>query len=194
MIWSNICIEHEAWNTFDVEKFTEDCVKAVFSALGMDEVIFESAEKMEICFLFTGDEEVRVLNKAFRNVDRPTNVLSFPMDSFCEEEESEFSEDDEEYISEDTEDDAGSFCYCDDQQASRILGSIAFAYETIDQESKESRMSFEDHLKHLIIHGILHILGYDHVDDNDAEKMEALEVEVLKILKIANPYEFEGSC
>lgn len=69
-----------------------------------------------------------------------------------------------------------------------LLGDIVLAYETIAHEADEQEKSFEEHLTHLSIHGILHLLGYDHIDDDDAQEMEALEVEILETLNVKNPY------
>jgi probable rRNA maturation factor len=68
------------------------------------------------------------------------------------------------------------------------LGDIAIAFETMSRESIEQEKSFEQHLTHIALHGMLHLLGYDHEQENDAEEMEALEVELLKMLEIENPY------
>ena len=69
------------------------------------------------------------------------------------------------------------------------LGDIILAYETVTREADEKGISPVDHTLHLIIHGFLHLLGYDHEKESDAQRMEALEVQVLKILGISNPYE-----
>jgi len=69
-----------------------------------------------------------------------------------------------------------------------ILGDSVFAYETIEHEAKEQGKAFDDHLMHLIIHSTLHLLGYDHENDQDAETMETLEIKILTSMKIRNPY------
>ena len=69
-----------------------------------------------------------------------------------------------------------------------LLGDIVLAHETIAREADEQGKSFEEHLTHLSIHGTLHLLGYDHIDDDDAQEMEALEVEILESLNVKNPY------
>ncbi len=71
----------------------------------------------------------------------------------------------------------------------RLLGDIAVSFDRVQQEAQEKNISLEDHLMHLIIHGLLHLLGYDHEEEEEAEKMEAMEVKLLKQLNIANPYE-----
>ena len=69
-----------------------------------------------------------------------------------------------------------------------ILGDIILAFETIEREAREQKKGFNDHLSHLIVHGFLHLLGYDHVSDAEAEEMEALEVLIMQDLGIADPY------
>ncbi|NRA30291.1 MAG: rRNA maturation RNase YbeY [Parvularculaceae bacterium] len=109
--------------------------------------------------LFTEDEAVRALNAEWRGKDRPTNVLSFPAE-----------------LMPGLPDDA------------QPLGDLALAYDTTAKEAGEKRISLKDHACHLMVHGLLHLLGYDHIDDADAEVMEALEREVLEHLGIADPY------
>jgi len=74
------------------------------------------------------------------------------------------------------------------EQELPILGDIVLAYETIKKESKEQNKSFKAHFTHLLIHGLLHLLGFDHQAQQDADKMEGLEIELLKELDIDNPY------
>ncbi|RKQ69497.1 putative rRNA maturation factor [Litorimonas taeanensis] len=69
-----------------------------------------------------------------------------------------------------------------------LLGDIVLAYETVESEAKEKNISFDNHLSHLIIHGFLHLQGYDHINEEDASIMEALEIQALTLLNIDNPY------
>ena len=163
-----ISIEHNGWKRSNVRSIVSNCVNAVFSELKLNHY------NVEICFLFTDDEEVRVLNKTYRGIDKPTNVLSFPADDI-----------------DDIESDFGDVCGCDTLGCSTcILGSVAIAYETVERETDEQTdVSFDDHLRHLIVHSVLHLLGYDHIGDAEAEQMESLEIKILESLNVANPYQ-----
>jgi probable rRNA maturation factor len=115
--------------------------------------------------LFTSDAEVHTLNREWRTRDKPTNVLSFPM---LEREELEGLAQDGPPV---------------------MLGDIALAYETCAREAAEKGVSLEAHATHLIVHGLLHLAGHDHVEsDEQAEAMEALETRILAKLGIADPY------
>lgn len=115
--------------------------------------------------LFTSDTEVHALNREWRERDKPTNVLSFPM--LAREELAEAAGD----------------------GPPVMLGDIALAYETCAREAAEKGVSLEAHATHLIVHGLLHLAGHDHVDsDAQAEAMEALETAILAKLGIADPY------
>jgi probable rRNA maturation factor len=115
--------------------------------------------------LFTSDAEVHTLNREWRTRDKPTNVLSFPM---LEREELEALAPD---------------------GPPEMLGDIALAYETCAREAAEKGVTLEAHATHLIVHGLLHLAGHDHVDsDAEAVAMEALETRILAKLGIADPY------
>jgi len=116
-------------------------------------------EGAEVSILFTDDAHIRTLNAEWRGKDKPTNVLSFP---------------------------AGPAFPGGVQPP--ILGDIVLARETILREADEQAKPFEDHLCHLIVHGFLHLLGYDHETDDEAEAMEAMERQILEGLAIADPY------
>ncbi len=115
-------------------------------------------EGSEVSILFTDDAAVRVLNRQYRDEDAPTNVLSFPAPSPI----------------------LGRF--------GPVLGDIALARETIAAEATAGGLTFADHLTHLIVHGFLHLLGYDHETDSEAIGMERLETAILARLGIADPY------
>jgi probable rRNA maturation factor len=116
----------------------------------------------ELAVMLTDDEGIRTLNNNWRGIDKPTNVLSFPALQ-----------------------PAGPRGPDD---APRMLGDIAIAYQTTRKEADDEQKPFEHHLSHLAVHGYLHLIGYDHENDADAEIMEGLETEILAQLGIPDPY------
>jgi probable rRNA maturation factor len=124
---------------------------------------FLHREDAELSVVLTDDLGIQALNKAWRLKDQPTNVLSFPA------------------------------VPPDRMAESPALGDLILAYETIDREAAELGIGIEAHLSHLVVHGTLHLFGYDHMSDADAERMETLEVAVLATLGIADPYAGEPS-
>ena len=133
--------------------------KAPFPQLGT------GARSVELGVRLTSDEEVRALNAEWRGKDKPTNVLSFPM-----------AEPDE-------LDDAAT------DGPELMLGDIVLARGVCVAEAADKAISIEAHASHLLVHGTLHLLGYDHHDDDAATDMEAREVRALARLGIADPYE-----
>ena len=115
-------------------------------------------EELEATLLLTDDAAVRELNRQWRGQDKPTNVLSFPADMKSPPGEP------------------------------RHLGDIALAYETLAREAAAENKSLPNHMTHLVIHGILHLLGHDHESDAEAAEMERAEVTALEALGIADPY------
>lgn len=112
----------------------------------------------EACVLLSDDATVRTLNARHRGKDRPTNVLAFPM---------------------------GEELY---PSGPRHLGDIVLAFETVRREAERDGKSLEAHVTHLVVHGFLHLLGYDHQSAEEAVAMEAVEVSVLAELGYGNPY------
>lgn len=116
----------------------------------------------ELAVMLTDDAGIRTLNANWRGIDKPTNVLSFPA------------------LAQTSAPQPGD--------PPRMLGDIAIAYETVRREADDESKSFADHLSHLAIHGYLHLVGYDHENDADAQTMEQLERDILARLGIADPY------
>jgi probable rRNA maturation factor len=122
-------------------------------------------ERLTASLLFTVDDEVRTLNREWRAKDAPTNVLSFPMLSRAE------------------------LLAMTSQGGPEMLGDIALAFETCLREAAEKGVGLREHTAHLIVHGLLHLAGHDHVDgDDEAAAMEALEIKALAQMGIADPY------
>ena len=124
-----------------------------------------SDRPVEISVTLTDDEQVRLLNAKWRGKDQPTNVLSFPMAEELDLQRANL---------------AGS---------EMLLGDIVLARGVCEREAADKAISIEQHATHLIVHGTLHLLGYDHHDERDAADMEAREARALARLGIANPYE-----
>jgi probable rRNA maturation factor len=149
----DVIADAAAWDQLPAEELAR---KAVAAALA--EATVQPAAGAEVSIVLTDDARIQALNRQWRGLDKPTNVLSFPAA-------------DAETIGE-----------------SAHLGDIILAYETIAREAEADGKTIADHLCHLVIHGILHLLGEDHMSDQDAEAMEAREVAALARLGIADPY------
>lgn len=117
------------------------------------------AQPVELCLVLSDDVRVRFLNRVWRRKDKPTNVLSFPAADTAP---------------------AG---------VPLLLGDVVLARETIRREARAQGKPADAHLQHLVVHGVLHLLGHDHIRAADAAAMERLEVAVLARLGVPNPYE-----
>jgi len=128
--------------------------------------LLASDSPFEISMRLTTDEEVHALNRQYRHKDKPTNVLSFPMIE-------------PELIDNATQRPGDSEV---------LLGDIVLAHGVCAAEAAKRGIALETHATHLIVHGTLHLLGYDHIDEREAEAMEAIEIDALGRLGIADPY------
>jgi len=126
-------------------------------------------KKIEVSILLTNDTQIQELNKNYRHKDKPTNVLSFPLL-------------DGKKIKN------GNLKKLNLTTDYLAIGDIAIAYQTVLKEAAEQNKTFENHLTHLLIHSLLHLIGFDHKKEADAETMEELEIKILAQLKIVNPY------
>lgn len=113
----------------------------------------------ELSLVFTDDETIRGINAEWRNQDKPTNVLSFP-----------------------------AWPVTPGDMPGPMLGDIVIARETVEREAVDLEKSFDDHLVHLMVHGFLHLFGYDHIETADAVIMETLETRILGELGLPDPY------
>lgn len=154
----DIVYEDERWQAAGLSELAERGAAAALTHLGLDPADWE------IALLACGDARIAELNGDFRGKPAPTNVLSWPAE----------------------EPGGGELPAL--PAAGPELGDMALAYETCLREAGAGGLSLADHVTHLVVHGTLHLLGYDHVEDADAEIMERTEVEILATLGIADPY------
>ena len=159
-------IEDARWQAFGLDQAAERAARAVLAGLGLPQAGFQ------ISVLGCDDARIAVLNADFRGKPQPTNVLSWP----SEERAAEIIGAEPERPEPGAPDDPES------------LGDIAIAWETCAREADEQGKPMADHVLHLMVHGVLHLLGYDHVEDEDATLMEAHEVRILAQLGVSDPY------
>lgn len=156
-------IEDDRWQDAGLERLAARAAEATLTHLGLDPA------EWEIAVLGCDDARIAALNEDFRDKAAATNVLSWPS----------------------AERGAAVDGAVPDQPEAGPdpeLGDIAIAYDTCAQEARLAGRPMEDHVTHLIVHGILHLLGYDHVRDKDATLMERTEVEILGKLGLPDPY------
>ena len=159
-------IEDARWEAFGLSALAERAARAALAGAGVP------VEGFQVSLMGCDDARIAVLNADFRGKPQPTNVLSWP----SEERGAEF-------VGEVPE--APEPGEVDDPES---LGDIAIAFETCAREAEEQGKPMADHVTHLIVHGVLHLLGYDHVEEEDAAVMEALEVRILASLGVSDPY------
>ncbi len=147
-------VECDAWN--QQEGFEALANEVIAKAVAATKI--KLAKGAEVSLLLCDDARIRDINRAWRGLDKPTNVLSFPAAPRAM------------------------------LAKSPAVGDIAIAHETVAREAVDEGKSFRDHYMHMVAHGFLHLLGYDHETDAQAEEMEGLEISILGALGVADPY------
>lgn len=158
----NVVIEDPRWEAAGIVQLTERACDATLNHVGL-----EPGKKWEISLLACNDARIATLNADFRGKPQPTNVLSWPSAERGA-----------------VEDGAVPVAPEGDPE----LGDIALALETCQREAAEQNKPFEQHVLHLIVHGLLHLLGYDHVRNGDGDLMESTEIAILQSLGVPDPY------
>jgi probable rRNA maturation factor len=169
-ILADVSIPCPDWNN-DERRPATLATKAVKEtiACALLPVEIKEAGTLEISILLANDDLVRALNREYREIDKATNVLSFPQFEFSQ-------------IQSEAERKPVNY------EGPVNLGDLVLAFETVKKEADDKIISFESHFFHLIIHGTLHLLGYNHVDEDDAALMEDTEIWIMSRMGYKNPY------
>lgn len=161
----DVSIEDSRWLEVGFAELCENVIPAVLKQQRLD------ADSCELSVLACDDKRIADLNAEFRDKPQPTNVLSWPAEDLSPDAPG-----------------ADPIRPAPDFSGDIPLGDIAIAWDTCAREAAEQGKTMTDHVTHLIVHGLLHLLGYDHIRDADATLMEQLEVDILCKLGINNPY------
>lgn len=166
MIEIDVAVEEPSWDSAcpDHENLIRRAVDLVFAHSPVARDLIAFGVEPEISVVLANDNAVHELNRDYRDKDKPTNILSFAM--------------------QDGEDGWEAPAH----PGPCALGDLVVAFETVEREAEAESKPFADHFTHLIIHGMLHLLGYDHIEDAEAEAMEGLEIQILSTINIKNPY------
>lgn len=159
----DIILESNSWKDAapEIESVILSAALTAFAAGREALPVLEKAADISVTVICTDDAAIHELNRIHRGKDNPTNVLSFPM------------------VTADDDIPAG---------VPLLLGDVVLGFETMCREAGAQKKTLDAHVAHLVIHGVLHLLGYDHMEDKEAEKMEHLESDILIKLGYANPY------
>lgn len=161
----DILNEHPEWIAAipDCEALVQRVCHQVLQATSF----LDSVSECELSVVLADDDFIQALNKQYRGKDAPTNVLSFPGEALK----------------------AGDYKEFAGQREPLVLGDIILSLDTLQREAKDQGKNLQDHYCHLLVHGALHVLGYDHETDEDATIMERKEIEILRQFNINSPYE-----
>lgn len=161
-----VSVEDRRWHEWGLERLAERAASATLAHLGME------AGGFAVSILGCDDARIATLNAEFRGKPAPTNVLSWPAEDRAPEGPG----------------DMPALPQAGDADDPEELGDIAIAFDTCAREAAEQGKAIEAHVTHLLVHATLHLLGFDHVNEQDAALMERLEVEILAMLGVADPY------
>lgn len=155
-----IAVEADGWpEEAELEAVSSRVLEAAAAFLKAEEKQPFPPMPTEVSLVFSDDAQIRAINAEWRGQDKPTNVLSFP-----------------------------AFPLVPGGKPGPMLGDIIIARETVEREAVDLDKSFDEHLTHLMVHGFLHLFGYDHIDSEEAERMEAIETRILASLGLSDPY------
>ena len=156
----DIAVQSPDWRRIAmVEKLAQAAAEATLRLAPFPPEI--AGREVEASYVLANDELLQVMNRTYREIDKPTNVLSFAaLDARSPQGD-------------------GSVFH---------LGDVMISFETLEREAQDLLIEPAEHLQHLVVHGTLHLLGYDHIDDDDANIMETLEIKILAALGVRNPY------
>ncbi|MEM6603256.1 MAG: rRNA maturation RNase YbeY [Pseudomonadota bacterium] len=162
-------IEDAVWNDF-IHAHKNHLADVMFKSFVMTGLLGDMealpSEAYSVCVTCVNDAAIKDLNRTWRDQDKPTNILSFPT-----------------YDQQEIRDKL----YLNDPEIH--FGDAVMAWDYCQKEALDANIPFLEHISHMVIHGMLHILGYDHIHDLDAQHMEQLEINILKAFGYANPYE-----
>lgn len=159
-------IEDSRWEAFGIEALADRAVRQALAHLNLP------ATGFTLCVMACDDARIAALNADHRGNPKPTNVLSWPSDERASEEPG-------------LAPDLPTPGEADDPEH---LGDIAIAYDTCTREAEEAGKPMADHVTHLVVHGFLHLLGYDHIEDADGDLMEGTETAILARMGLSDPY------
>lgn len=162
-----IAIEDDRWKE-TLKDSLETFIRTYVSAtLNYPKIEIVMPKHIEVSIVLTNDQEIQMLNREYRGKDKPTNVLSFPQET--------------------------DLSAIKNLHTCVLLGDIVLSIETIQMEAEQQQKLMHHHLAHLIVHSVLHLIGYDHETAREADEMEFLEVEILQQHNIPNPYESDSA-
>jgi probable rRNA maturation factor len=149
-------------NTIPDSSTIEYWIKTALLEVSVPEKLKQVENKYELTVRIVSKNEIQQLNKTYRHKDKTTNILSFPFETFS---------------------------FQESELPVKLLGDLVICHDIIVDEAHQQQKKIAEHWAHMMVHGVLHLIGYDHLDDHEADVMENLEVQILDKLNIHNPYQ-----